>query len=83
MAEVIFWRGDTQEIKARPIIDGQLLYNTDTGETFIDVDRRRVALNKNLPEHTASDVGKFLRVNASGKAEWQLVPNAKGVKFGG
>ena len=34
-----------------------------------------------FPTSTASDAGKFLRVNASGKAEWQTVASANGVDF--
>ena len=35
-AGVSAYKGDTNAIEARDLIDGQLLYNTETGETYID-----------------------------------------------
>lgn len=35
-ASVSTYKGTTEEIEARDLIDGQLLYNTETGETYID-----------------------------------------------
>ena len=37
------FRGTTEEINQRDIIDGQLLYDTSTGETYIDVGSQRIS----------------------------------------
>lgn len=39
---VMMFKGTTEEIEKRGIEDGQLLYNTETGETFLDTDAKRV-----------------------------------------
>ena len=41
------FRGTTEEINERALIDGQLLYNTETGETYIDsyIDEELVRIN--------------------------------------
>ena len=39
---VMMFKGTTEEIEKRDIEDGQLLYNTETGETFLDTDNKRV-----------------------------------------
>lgn len=40
---VITFRGTTEEVNAREIIDGQLLYDTTTGETYIDYGSQRIS----------------------------------------
>lgn len=42
MAQVIFKRKTTAEINELPIVDGQLIWNTETGETYIDIGKERV-----------------------------------------
>lgn len=37
------FRGTTEEVNNRPVIDGQTLYNTETGETFLDVGSERIS----------------------------------------
>ena len=37
------FRGTTEELMNREIIDGQLLYDTNTGETYIDYEGRRIS----------------------------------------
>lgn len=39
---VVFFKGTTEEIEAQPIINGQTLCNTVTGETAIDSDGKRI-----------------------------------------
>lgn len=39
---VTFYKGDTDAIEARDIINGQLLYNTETGETALDDNNNRI-----------------------------------------
>lgn len=39
---VTFYKGDTDAIEARDIINGQLLYNTETGETALDDSNNRI-----------------------------------------
>lgn len=41
--KVVTFRGNTEELKAREIIDGQILYNTDTGESYIDYEGKRIS----------------------------------------
>lgn len=36
---------------------------------------------KAIPTSTSSDAGKFLRVNSSGNAAWESVPNAESASF--
>jgi hypothetical protein len=40
---VVTFRGTTEEINQREIIDGQLLYDTTTGETYIDYGSQRIS----------------------------------------
>lgn len=40
---VLAFRGTTEELMNREIIDGQLLYDTNTGETYIDYEGRRIS----------------------------------------
>lgn len=40
--DVKFFKGDTEDIEDRAIIHGQLLYNTDSGETFLDYETNRI-----------------------------------------
>ena len=40
-----------------------------------------VEIPNGIPGSVPSDAGKFLRVDGSGSAQWQTVPNAKGVRF--
>lgn len=40
---VVTFRGTTEEVNAREIIDGQLLYDTTTGETYIDYGSQRIS----------------------------------------
>jgi hypothetical protein len=54
-----------------------ILIGVDENGTF-SVEMRQVS---GLPEATADDAGKFLRLNDSGVAEWQSVPSAEGVSF--
>lgn len=59
---VVFFKGTTEEIEAQPIINGQTLYNTDTGETAIDSDGKRIntgsgnviAVQEEEPENDAT-----------------------------
>ena len=41
--EVVAFRGTTEEINSRNIIDGQTLYNVETGETYLDVGSERIS----------------------------------------
>ena len=47
-AEFQTFRGTTEEIENRPIIDGQELYNIENGDTFLDVGETRKDMNKPL-----------------------------------
>ena len=49
------FRGTTEEINQRDIIDGQLLYDTTTGETYIDVDSQRISTGSGNAIHIGSD----------------------------
>ena len=40
---VVTFRGTTEEINSRDVIDGQLLYDTTTGETYIDYGSQRIS----------------------------------------
>ena len=42
MAKVGFYRGNKDYIDALPVADGQLVYNTETGETYEDVGFKRI-----------------------------------------
>lgn len=52
---VIAFRGTTEEINQRDIIDGQLLYDTSTGETYIDVGSQRISTGSGNAIHIGSD----------------------------
>lgn len=39
---VTFYKGDTDDIEDRNIINGQMLYNTETGETYLDDNSDRI-----------------------------------------
>lgn len=67
MAKVIFERKSTNEIKSNTIKDGKLLYNYETGETYMDVvdydifrEPKRIPINK-LPKivTTTSDTETY------------------------
>lgn len=67
MAKVIFERKSTNEIKSNTIKDGKLLYNYETGETYMDVadydifrEPKRIPINK-LPKivTTTSDTDTY------------------------
>lgn len=49
------FRGTTEEINQRDIIDGQLLYDTTTGETYIDVGSQRISTGSGNSIHIGSD----------------------------
>lgn len=49
------FRGTTEEINQRDIIDGQLLYDTTTGETYIDVGSQRISTGSGNAIHIGSD----------------------------
>lgn len=61
---VTFYKGDTDAIEARDIINGQLLYNIETGETAVDDDGERittgsgnvVAVTETEPENPATKI---------------------------
>lgn len=40
---VVTFRGTTEELMNREIIDGQILYDTNTGESYIDYNGRRIS----------------------------------------
>lgn len=42
-ASLVMFAGTTEQINEREIIEGQLLYNTETGETYIDTNGIRVS----------------------------------------
>ena len=46
MANVLFRRGDTATINSTAIVDGQLLWNTVTGEIWEDVGTSRISCGK-------------------------------------
>lgn len=52
---VTAFRGTTEEINQRDIIDGQLLYDTSTGETYIDVGSQRISTGSGNAIHIGSD----------------------------
>lgn len=52
---VTAFRGTTEEINQRDIIDGQLLYDTTTGETYIDVGSQRISTGSGNSIHIGSD----------------------------
>lgn len=52
---VLAFRGTTEEINQRDVIDGQLLYDTSTGETYIDVGSQRISTGSGNAIHIGSD----------------------------
>lgn len=46
MPNVEFWRGTTLQINDLPIKDGQLVYNTETGQIYQDFGIERIELGK-------------------------------------
>lgn len=52
---VTAFRGTTEEINQRDVIDGQLLYDTSTGETYIDVGSQRISTGSGNAIHIGSD----------------------------
>ena len=52
---VLAFRGTTEEINQRDIIDGQLLYDTSTGETYIDVGSQRISTGSGNAIHIGSN----------------------------
>lgn len=59
--KVVTFRGNTEELKAREIIDGQILYNTDTGESYIDYEGKRISTGSGNAIH----IGENAPTNAS------------------
>lgn len=52
---VMTFRGTTEEIQAREITDGQLLYDITTGETYIDYNGERISTGSGNSIHIGSD----------------------------
>lgn len=52
---VTAFRGTTEEINQRDVIDGQLLYDTTTGETYIDVGSQRISTGSGNAIHIGSN----------------------------
>lgn len=52
---IIAFRGTTAEINTRDIIDGQLLYDTTTGETYIDYGSQRISTGSGNAIHIGDD----------------------------
>ena len=63
MPNVTFYRGDSEYIRNLPIRDGQLIYNTVTGENYEDVLDTRIKIN-------TSGGAKVLWKNASPGSEF-------------
>lgn len=53
MANVLFKRGDTATINGTAVTDGQLLYDTTTGQHYIDSDSTRKEVGKPVVNTTA------------------------------
>lgn len=49
------FRGTTEELRNRDIIDGQLLYDTNTGETYVDYEGRRISTGSGNAIHIGED----------------------------
>lgn len=58
-SEVTSFRGTTAEVSARPIIDGQKLYDIENGDTFLDVGKTRKVMNKPLWNGNGAQVQSF------------------------
>lgn len=52
---VTAFRGTTEQIQSQPIIDGQLLYDISTGETYTDYNGERVSTGSGNAIHIGSD----------------------------
>ena len=52
---VVTFRGTTEEINERDIIDGQILYDVLTGETYIDYDGKRISTGSGNAIHIGED----------------------------
>ena len=59
MSLVLFKRYTTSQISTLPVVDGQLIWNIETGDTYIDVGTSRIPTggNYNLPIATNSTLG--------------------------
>ena len=53
---VIVYRGTTEAINARDIEDGQILYDTTTGETYIDYNNQRISTGSGNAIHIGNDL---------------------------
>ena len=58
---VMVFRGTTEELMAREIIDGQILYDTNTGESYIDYEGKRISTGSGNAIH----IGESEPENAS------------------
>ena len=52
---VTAFRGTTEQIQSQPIIDGQLLYDISTGETYMDYNGERVSTGSGNTIHIGAD----------------------------
>lgn len=52
---VTAFRGTTEQIQSQPIIDGQLLYDISTGETYTDYNGERVSTGSGNAIHIGTD----------------------------
>lgn len=52
---VLAFRGTTEELMNREIIDGQLLYDVNTGETYIDYEGKRISTGSGNAIHIGED----------------------------
>ena len=75
---VTFYKGNTSEVDSREIVNGQMLYNTDTGETALDDNGNRivtgsgnvVAISSTQPTNEATkDWIKPITINGTETAE--------------
>lgn len=53
--KVVTFRGTTEELMNRGIIDGQILYDTSTGESYIDYEGRRISTGSGNAIHIGED----------------------------
>lgn len=52
---ILAFRGTTEELMNREIIDGQLLYDVNTGETYIDYEGERISTGSGNAIHIGED----------------------------